>query len=27
VIKSLNARGRTDSEKVFDSCWPSLREE
>jgi hypothetical protein len=26
VIKSLNARGRTDSEKVFDSCWPSLKE-
>jgi hypothetical protein len=27
IIKSLNDRGRTDSEKVFDECWPSLREE
>lgn len=27
VIASLNARGRTDSEKIFDECWPSLKEE
>jgi hypothetical protein len=26
VIKSLNDRGRKDSEQVFDSCWPSLKE-
>ncbi len=27
VIASLNARGRTDSKKIFDECWPSLKEE
>jgi hypothetical protein len=26
VIKSLNARGRTDSEKIFNECWPTLKE-
>ena len=26
VIRSLNARGRTDSKEVFEECWPSLKE-